>query len=816
MKKFISLLCMAAITFSMAVMPVSSAASSNEKFEVMAQTLKGLEIFDATSMTETRYIERGEFIGALSKFLYKNEMDPRTAAISSGMMTADDKFEEELYITLAEAAKYAVIALGYKSLTDEKGGSDEAYVSQAKMLGVFDGITSDAYNILLVDDGVRLLYNMIDINPRVRYYKSSGDYGYTTYKDETLLSLNRDIEIVKGVVNKTYVTGTDSVDGCPEEHIEIGGITYYSEYDYSKDLLGKYVSAYIERTSDGNETVLYVSPSTKKNREIIINADDIDSISEDFSSIRYYGGSSSSAKNAKISVTPSVIYNERFISNYTVNDFMPQIGNLRLLDNDSNGIYDLIFITSCKTMIVESIADNPVMIYDKISINGKKDVYEIDDSKVDYEIILDGVKVPVVAIGTNSVVNIAESKDKGFVMIYASSAVKTGDFSRINADEMSITVSGEEHGITPEFKEWYQSEVGTVTMGRKYNFYIDYFGNIAFMDYVVQASKYALMLKSYHDSDEECYSVKYMDTSGIWHLDKLEDNIRYNGTKYSDDAVYEEIKGFKPQIVVLEKNADDKISMLKTAVKYSKNNKIDDFSVLEGYYTWLPWVMGFGYKAYITTSTPIFVFPEVLSMEESDYQVRRVDKTNYFKEWKGYTIKAYDLDEYFNAAVLSINDADYIHEYVAQYQTFFVTDASISCSVDGEERKAVKGVLGTDTDAMFIAANDSVFANVKNGDLIRYTKDAFGYVDYVQIYGNIISSTESAYIVEGVDMSGMRLKYSLNGEEYAMFINPTVVPKFYDEKTGRCEVGKLSELRQGQRILISELDYRVTNIIAAE
>lgn len=820
LKKIISLLSAAIMIIGMAAMPITAADTEDSKITEEMELLKGLNILDALPMAESRYIERGEFVKALSMFFYDEPQDPEATARVLGFISSGEEFESQLYMTIEEAAKYSVISLGYRRFADENGGTDDAYMLQARTLGVMNGITKDKEMVLMRNDAVKMLCNVLRIEPFAQYYTSKKDNGYKILKNETLLSMNRDIEKIKGVVEETFVTGLDNKKGCSKSQVKIGSEMYPVDYKYSKDLLGKYVEAYVQRNK-GDDEILFMLPRNSMNEELVIKANDIDGVANDFSYIEYYE-TDTRKKKAKISLTPSVIYNEKFLSGYTAADLMPEIGEVRLLDNDNDGMYDVIFVTDCDTMVVDSVATNPAVIYDKISIKGKKDSLELDDLSMDYDVYINGAPASLSAVTVNNVANVAKSKDGDYAAIYISSEVKTGNLGGVTMEEDEILIDEEPYIMTPEFEKWYTDEAGDPAQGRQYTFYMDYFGNVAFMEYT-PASKYMLYLKSAVESDGETYKVRYMDTAGTWHSDKLAKKVNYNGTRYKASLAYDELQSIAPQVVTLETNAQDEITQIKTAVKYTGENKIDDFTVEEIGGAWEPYVLGFSGRCYINGATRMFIFPENdKSREEDDYSVRSIGMWDYFKEWKGYGLKAYDLDDFRMAKVLSIVDSASIHQYASEAQTFFVTNTDLVYDVDGDFRNAIKGVLYETAGFVMVEAKEGVFDNLKKGDLIHYTQDAYGRVDWVSVAGNIYSDTEMGddYVkfskVVATDPANLRIKYTTNGVEYVSYVNQGVSIKFFDTERGKIRIGKLSEVRPGQKILCTMNGYKISNMIVGE
>ena len=126
---------------------------------------------------------------------------------------------------------------------------------------------------------------------------------------------------------------------------------------------------------------MYLGERAGKNREIEINANDIEGISADYLNLEYFA--ESGFKKAKIAEIPRVIYNGVFYGNYTVSDFKPESGKLRLVDNDCDGKYDVIFISSYETVIVNAVDAYDKTIYNRFTSDGNLPMVTLEPKSKD-------------------------------------------------------------------------------------------------------------------------------------------------------------------------------------------------------------------------------------------------------------------------------------------------------------------------------------------------------------------------------------------------------------------------------------------------
>ena len=153
-------------------------------------------------------------------------------------------------------------------------------------------------------------------------------------KAETVLYEFFGLQYMDGVV--------DGVDGkslygrsVPEDMISIDEVLYTVACEADESLLGKYVRFYY---SEEDEEVRAIVP--RKNTFLVINADSI--IDSTNTEIVYYNENGKS-KKAKIEAGADILYNGDVVND--ISEYIPQNGEITLLDRKDNGVYDVVFIT---------------------------------------------------------------------------------------------------------------------------------------------------------------------------------------------------------------------------------------------------------------------------------------------------------------------------------------------------------------------------------------------------------------------------------------------------------------------------------------
>ena len=123
--------------------------------------------------------------------------DSINTACGLKLISKADNFNPDSAISLAEAQKILVCAIGYEPAAQQNGGWPAGYVSVASRLGISKGISqSDAEGISRFD-AVKMLDNMLDVKVMKTNYN-----GVYEQSDETVLSEYLDVDVVSAAIKE--------------------------------------------------------------------------------------------------------------------------------------------------------------------------------------------------------------------------------------------------------------------------------------------------------------------------------------------------------------------------------------------------------------------------------------------------------------------------------------------------------------------------------------------------------------------------------------------------------------------------------------
>ena len=765
-------------------------------------------------------VKTDEFVTSLAGFFYDKEDIPKdvgAVARQTGMIEQDENYKGSETMYMHTALKFAVTALGYKKTAEGRGGEIEDYINIASELKITEGVSFSENSVLASGDAIRILYNMLDTEPMLSYYATATDMGYRLAEGETLLSVNRNVTTIKGIVTANEDTALTKSDGVGEGYIEINEKLYQNAYENAGSYIGMKVQAYIKSDKKDGDTVLYVNDY--RNNILTLDAESIEDVSDDYTSMAYLTTDETKIKNARLKIALNVIVNGKMYGDYKKADLIPDVGEVMLIDYDGDDTYDVVKVTSYETMIVDTVSVGSGRIESKYTYSGALTFLDLEteSEEVKYEIYKDGEQVTISAIKPGDVLSVARSKNSGdkLVKIYVSTEKLTASLSGINQTEKEIKLNGKIYKITDEFINYSkESAADVLSIGSEYLFSFDYFKNAVYYKKTVE-SEYYLFHKVYMDeADDDRIYVTYMDMNSEWYTSELAKSPKYNQEKGTKLAIYELIKNEPSQIIRLQRNTDGEIK----SIEFAEENTGYD----EKKFTKTP------KKKLRYRSTPKF-FQNISALDEIVHlndgamvvampantadiktDVGIYDTASYFVSDMDYEITAYDMDEYGFTNLLMITENDAIKNNGVNYSLYVVSDISTVVNDEDEAVRVVTGNMGDFRNISFTIRNDSILPDVTVGDVLNVHLNKKLEIDYgVKVYslnapfvpnvpgsGVYTKSAMAAGLIRKVDIEGGKINILCDSTSYSFSLRNTPAVQIYNTRTKTCEIGSLADLRR--------------------
>lgn len=797
-KKITVLLSVIVTSLTLAVSAVGAASDITE----IKSALEGIDIILPEMLPK---ITKDDYVNALSKLLYEDASvigNPEKIARMTGMIETVEQYDGKDSMPLNEALKYAVVTLGYKSSAANTGG----YVSMASSLGLTDGIDTKYIGGINADIAARIVYNMLEVEPMVTYTTAEG-YKYSEIRDdETLLSLNRDTYLIEGILTASYHTSVYGESSSLAECIAIDDTYYLSEKDYS-EFLGMNVQAYVKETAPGEYEVIYVGANSRKNSELVINADDIESVDKKFTNIRYYSGNKE--KNVYLADVPKVIYNGKYYAGYTASDLMPKIGSLRLVDNNRDNKYDIVFVEAYQTMVVGSVADGE--IYNKYSFDNSLRILDIGTNSdiSDLKIYKNNAEISVEEIKVNDILSVAVSKGESeqIIKIYVCNNTVSGMIEKVNYDENEITVDGKVYPMSQDFMDFAADTAYDLSLGNAHQFFTDIFGNIAYAK-KTGVMEYSFIYKSTTD-DNEGYYITYLDLDNKWNTAKAARKLTVDDSVYEGEDVFEPLKKLAAQVVKIKFNSAGEVMKIETATETNEFIENEYTVTRLTSYTYRAGPKTFANKIYLNNGAKAFIICDDASFMEN---IEARDAGTYFGGDTSYTIRAYDIDEFGFTDLVSVERSV---QSMIQPGFVVVTKVMETVNSDGEVVTAIAGNAGK-LNAILAGKNADTFDGIGAGDIIRIGVGNAGTVETAsKIFGlkeefitNIpgdLYNTKTAIVsgtIEKLDDEMTRVKIDCGSKgDVSLRLSSTLSVTMFDIESNECEIITSGQLREGDKVV---------------
>lgn len=480
-------------------------------------------ITEPDAFTGKKVITRGELMMYFSKIsgvdvVFKSGYTGRFADVNSntpyctyiqamenlGVVNGngEGEFYPESPVALKEAVAAAVKLLGYDIYAEALGGYPAGYYNIANQAGISKGVKADAGGYLSGENAVKLLFNVLTTELTVQAeWGNSGSIKVA--EEESYLETVFDVFEGGGIVESNEFTGLRETSECvPAECISIDGVVYKAPGMDTNAELGKKLEFFYRRDNSRYimpEILYYEADSSVE--VVSLNACDIVTI--DNYEVTYLN-EKKKEERLKFSGISDVIYNFKTHPEFTYDDINIEMGQLTLIDNDSNGIYDVINILSYDEYMIESVNRVDGVI---TADNGKNILLPGEDNYVLYQA---DRKITLQEVYAGTVINVLASADDSYMIIYVNVDTATGTVTEINTTDGLTEVKIDETVYQLSPLSEYVPDAGDYG-----TYYLNHFGQIAAKDKIVTDEQYAYLIsKKQINSFEGRYCVRLVNESG--------------------------------------------------------------------------------------------------------------------------------------------------------------------------------------------------------------------------------------------------------------------------------------------------------------
>lgn len=679
-------------------------------------------------------------------------------AIKYGIMSgvSSNEFAPDDNVTYAAMLKVVTALLGYSERADANGGYPYGYIGTAASLGIAPAMPESINSFVTYNTLAYSLKAAVNVNV---LEKSTYDpyQSYDWVEKEPFLEHYFKIKTLSDVI---VSSNTADISGY--------GVTEYGKIRIGKEIFNLTAETAALKDFTGYDTDIYYTENTAGEYEIIcyelrqndivnIGCDDL--IGLDGQYIKYTDFAEKT-RRLKINAETSVIYNNTLCQNYdadTINPFENTYldGSVRVIDNDKDGIYDIVLIEAYETYIVKSAANNK--IYNKYR---SPEVLDLSDYTPDgeYSIVnINGEYLKAEDLSPDDVLSVQRDSDGKLKMITVSIDTyigKVGSIEKNGTRIQKITVDGKVFDCSPCLSMNEQSE--KLKAGNDVKLYFNKDGKISDIecdDYV--SYKLGYLVSAWHcETDENQVQLKIFTSGGKMQIFNAAKKVLMNETSGIDekkliDALGTENGKVKRQPLKYMLNSSGEIKSIYTCTGTdSTKDGLYMYSGFDGvtpisdiYYRESSG--SFDAKLLISDKTVMFSVPT--EEYRTNDELYSIASSNYFTSgtWNA-PFEAYGTDaDNPRAAIVIIKSRIYDFStseallYKRNPDVMVVDELWTEQDSDGNEVTAVSGMCAgssvtyhADTQAISIRENGAV---IKKGDVIRFYRDTNGKITLCQL-----------------------------------------------------------------------------------
>jgi len=401
-----------------------------------------------------------------------------TFAVTQGYIAGhpDGSFRPHDNITLAEAMTIAVEVLGHRLNAQSWGGFPAGYMAAASRAGLLINISGTLNYTVTQSAAAQLFYNMLDAQ-----MMEARVFGETVTLVPTVTFGDRTFRLARstGVLQAFGVRRISGNIATSADSVVIGGVVYNKRGNDLEAILGAEINFYYRINDGSNNDFVFGEISDR----VMILEVDRRSFAGYENRVLSHRNAAGRVVGATISGSAYIMFNgaplvgDQF-STGLYNDMVQ--GRFILIDNNRDGVFDVVRIISEVNYIVSTVDDEENYITDRyglpllfLDVNSGSYTARIMDAQ--------GNTMALDRIAPLDVVTVIRSLEGDFVDAFVSKSSVTGIISELDVGDYvtTVTINGEEFVFSPLLR---QALAEGAHAGLNARFLLDMHGEIAYFD----------------------------------------------------------------------------------------------------------------------------------------------------------------------------------------------------------------------------------------------------------------------------------------------------------------------------------------------
>jgi len=357
------------------------------------------------------------------------------ACLKADIISKSDNFRPRDFVRGTEILKMLQTAMGYSEVLTKLGSYPTNVYELTRKLELAKGVDLVLDDYASKEDILRILYNSL-LAPTVDI-AAFNDNGVLYSEKKTLLKRAFGLEYLKGTVTENSITGLVSPIDAGGNSVKIDGISYYDEKNVVHELIGQ--SIYF--LADEENAIVAAWDNRQRQTVYTASAKDI-VFSQTTANSIVVATEDDEEEIYTLQNPPYVLKNGVAYDNYTKDSLNVVNGTIKLIDNNNDGMIEVINILEPKVLVLDYIKNTSGRITAG-GINGES----IDVSGYKYlKVRQDGQDALIDEIGKGSLLYayVSENGESVIIDIFRNSAV--GVVTELTSE--NIFVDGAEYGFS--------------------------------------------------------------------------------------------------------------------------------------------------------------------------------------------------------------------------------------------------------------------------------------------------------------------------------------------------------------------------------
>ncbi len=490
----------------------------SQKYVDTVDFLSAVDIYSFNERSFNENVTRGEFAKMAVDFLGANGADielnvspfydvtaetPYAAEIimanKMGLMNGvgGGAFNPEASITYNQAVITLVRALGYDVYAKLKGAQNFNYIDVAKQVGMLKDKGANYEAPLTFEFAAYLIRRTAECNVLEIVSVSKDNTALSNKNTQTVLEIYHDISIGTGKMTDNGLTALDTESRVSDNMTVIGRHELRGITDEARKLIGQKLKYYYRKGNEFN-TLLYAQPEENKNEVVTINASELACDSADFKKTCVVTDVNGKKEKYNIYIYANLIYNGVNDPTFTAESLKINQGTLTLIDSDNDDVFETVIADEYVNIVLRSIDSDGKKMYAKYSPDQSYNTIDFAE-KVHSEFFdASGQSVNTKDVTEGTVASVFRSHDGKVVRTILSAVTEDIKIDSVLEDEDFVITSGDKD-YKLSYTYYFMMKNGSAIYKKplvttNYKAYLDFEGNIAYLDEVDSRMQYAYFM----------------------------------------------------------------------------------------------------------------------------------------------------------------------------------------------------------------------------------------------------------------------------------------------------------------------------------